>query len=118
MASTRGRQHVRKYLGESLALEIEIGSGIVHCGTQRRVSESLTDGGKIDTCFQKMDRGRVAQRFLSIHGQCNNLFRLGRHLLSAASYRVMRQTAVPPLFTGHTSPVTTSEKPFVASHDS
>ena len=29
-----------------------------------------------------------AQRFLSIHGQFHNLFRLGRHLLAAANYRL------------------------------
>jgi len=34
-----------------------------------------------------------AQRFLSVHGQCNNLFRLGRHLLGASNYRVMRESA-------------------------
>jgi putative transposase len=34
-----------------------------------------------------------AQRFLSVHGQCNNLFRLGRHLLSPENYRVMRSRA-------------------------
>jgi putative transposase len=34
-----------------------------------------------------------AQRFLSVHGQCNNLFSLGRHLLSAPNYRVMRKSA-------------------------
>ena len=34
-----------------------------------------------------------AQRFLSVHGQCNNLFRLGRHLLAAPNYRMMRQVA-------------------------
>jgi putative transposase len=28
-----------------------------------------------------------AQRFLSVHGQVHNLFRVGRHLLSASNYR-------------------------------
>jgi len=31
-----------------------------------------------------------AQRFLSVHGQVNNLFRVGRHLLSAENYRALR----------------------------
>ena len=35
-----------------------------------------------------------AQRFLSVHGQCNTLFRLGRHLLAARNYRMMRQAAL------------------------
>ena len=34
-----------------------------------------------------------AQRFLSVHGQCNNLFRLGRHLLGVPNYRVLRLRA-------------------------
>jgi putative transposase len=32
-----------------------------------------------------------APRFLSAHGQVNNLFRLGRHLLRAKNYRVLRE---------------------------
>ena len=31
-----------------------------------------------------------AQRFLSVHGVVQNLFRLGRHLLSARHYRLLR----------------------------
>ena len=34
-----------------------------------------------------------AQRFLSIHGVIQNLFRMGRHLLRAAHHRVFRQRA-------------------------
>jgi putative transposase len=34
-----------------------------------------------------------AQRFLSVHGQLNHLFRLGRHLLRAKNYRVLRKRA-------------------------
>ena len=34
-----------------------------------------------------------AQRFLSVHGQRNNLFRLGRHLLRAVNYRAVRSGA-------------------------
>ncbi len=34
-----------------------------------------------------------AQRFLSVHGQVQNLFRVGRHLLRAANYRVLRGRA-------------------------
>jgi putative transposase len=35
-----------------------------------------------------------AQRFLSVHGQYNNLFRLGRHLLKAEHYRELRSGAL------------------------
>jgi putative transposase len=34
-----------------------------------------------------------AQRFLSVHGQVNNLFRFGRHLLRAHNYRELRSRA-------------------------
>ena len=31
-----------------------------------------------------------AQRFLTLHGLTQNLFRLGRHLMQAANYRILR----------------------------
>ena len=34
-----------------------------------------------------------AQRFLSVHGPVQNLFRVGRHLLRAAHYRLLRTLA-------------------------
>ena len=34
-----------------------------------------------------------AQRFLSIHSQVHNLFRVGRHLLRAVNYRALRGRA-------------------------
>ena len=34
-----------------------------------------------------------AQRFLAVHGQFHNLFRVGRHLLRAANYRTLRSRA-------------------------
>ena len=34
-----------------------------------------------------------AQRFLSAHGAINNLFRVGRYLLKAAHYRILRERA-------------------------
>jgi putative transposase len=34
-----------------------------------------------------------AQRFLSVHGVVDNLFRLGRHLLPACHYRMFRTQA-------------------------
>jgi putative transposase len=34
-----------------------------------------------------------AQRFLAAHSQINNLFRIGRHLLKAAHYRLFRERA-------------------------
>jgi putative transposase len=34
-----------------------------------------------------------AQRFLSIHGLIQHCFRLGRHLIRAANYRILRTPA-------------------------
>ena len=34
-----------------------------------------------------------AQRFLTLHGLVQNLFRLGRHLLQAVNYRLLRTQA-------------------------
>ena len=34
-----------------------------------------------------------AQRFLSVHGITQNLFRVGRHLLRVANYRILRARA-------------------------
>ena len=36
---------------------------------------------------------RQAQRFLSVHAAVQNLFNLGRHLVSAGHYRLLRQGA-------------------------
>ena len=35
-----------------------------------------------------------AQRFLSVHGITQNLFRVGRHLLRAANYRTLRDSCL------------------------
>jgi putative transposase len=34
-----------------------------------------------------------AQRFLTLHGLTQNLFRLGRHLMQAVNYRLLRTQA-------------------------
>jgi len=34
-----------------------------------------------------------AQRFLAVHGAIYNLFRVGRHLMKAAHYRIFRDRA-------------------------
>jgi hypothetical protein len=44
--------------------------------------------------FERLEEAHGhAQQFLSVHGQCNTLFRLGRHLLRAAHYRELRSRA-------------------------
>ena len=36
---------------------------------------------------------RQVQRFLSVHGPINNLFRVSRHLVQVAHYRLFRERA-------------------------
>ena len=40
--------------------------------------------------FKSIEQG---QRFLAVHGQVQNLFRMGRNLLKARHYRLFRQRA-------------------------
>ena len=51
-----------------------------HTREQERQMGGLTSSGQ-------------AQRFLSVHGQVHNLFRVGRHLLRATNYRLLRGRA-------------------------
>ena len=53
--------------------------------------------GLLDTDFLSFLRGTStlkstgqAQRFLSVEAQVHNLFRLGRHLMRATHYRILR----------------------------
>ena len=40
--------------------------------------------------MRRFKSARQAQLFLTIHGLIKNLFRVGRHLLSSANYRMLR----------------------------
>lgn len=55
------------------------------------VVPTLVFGNNADT-RDKNDLG-VLPDCLSAHGKCNNLFRLGRHLLKAERYRELRSVA-------------------------
>ncbi len=43
--------------------------------------------------MRRFKSARHVQRFLSVHGPINNLFRVGLHLMKAAHYRVFREQA-------------------------
>ncbi len=43
-----------------------------------------------DRQMRRFKAAAHAQRFLSVHGLVLNLFRVGRHLLQAAHYRLLR----------------------------
>jgi len=44
--------------------------------------------------MRRLEAPVQAQRFLSVHGIVSNLFRVGRHLLRAANYRMFRARAL------------------------
>ncbi len=52
--------------------------------------ESTRQRERLMRRFKSVSR---AQRFLSVHGMVQNLFRLGRHLLRAWNYRLFRMRA-------------------------
>ncbi len=46
-----------------------------------------------DRQMRRFKSSTQAQRFLSVHGITQNLFRIGRHLLRAANQRMLRARA-------------------------
>jgi putative transposase len=59
-----------------------------YANNRAQVSHQPTrQGGRLMRGFKSAGQ---AQRFLSVHGVIQNLFRLGRHLLRAAHYRLLR----------------------------
>jgi putative transposase len=71
----------------------EMMASVVHCQSKYANNRAEVSHERTREQERKM-RGFVspgqAQRFLSVHGQVQNLFRVGRHLLRAAIYRVLR----------------------------
>ena len=53
VSAARRGQRVRKYLGERLPLQVEIGSRIAHSGVQARMAEPLADGGEVDAGLEQ-----------------------------------------------------------------
>ena len=51
------------------------------------------DGEVVDVYLQARRGGAAAMRFLGAHAAVNNLFNLGRHLVSANHYRDLRVSA-------------------------
>ncbi len=66
---------------------------VVHCRDQHannraEVSHQPTRQGERQ--MRRFKSAAHAQRFLSVHGPIHNLFRVGRHLLRAVHYRLLR----------------------------
>ena len=74
----------------------EILSSVIHCqgGRQNNRAEvSHQPTRQRERHMRRFKSPRQAQRFLSVHGPVNNLFRCGRHLTSAPHYRSFRARA-------------------------
>jgi len=78
------------------AAKREVMPSVIHC--QDRYANNRAEVSHQHTREQERQMRRFkslkhAQRFLSVHGVVNNLFRLGRHLLRACHYRMFRLKA-------------------------
>jgi len=68
-------------------------SSVAHCQGARqnnRAEVSHQSTRQQERQMRRFKSPRQAQRFLSVHGPINNLFRLSRHLMKAAHYRMFR----------------------------
>jgi putative transposase len=74
----------------------ELLPGVAHCQDRRlnnRAEVSHQPTRQRERQMRRFKSPRHAQRFLSVHGPINNLFRCGRHLMRAAYYRGFREQA-------------------------
>ena len=74
----------------------EVMPSVIHC--QDRYANNRAEASHQQTRQQERQMRRFksagqAQRFLSVHSQVNNVFRVGRHLLKACHYRMFRSRA-------------------------
>ena len=80
-------------LGSYGAAKREVMASVPHCRDRyanNRAEVSHEHTRMRERQMRGFRRDGYAQRFLSVFSQCHNLFRLGRHLLSAKNYRLMR----------------------------
>ena len=78
------------------AAKREMMPSIVHCQnkyTNNRAEVSHEHTREQERQMRGFASWAQAQRFLNVHGQVHNLFRVGRHLLRAANYRILRGRA-------------------------
>ena len=90
------RRMITDKLPSYAAARREIMPSVGHC--QNRYANNRCEGSHQHTRQheRKMRRFKSvgqAQRFLAVHSQVHNLFRLGRHLIRAAHYRLFRGRA-------------------------
>lgn len=83
-------------LASSGAAKKEIMPGVEHRrhkGLNNRAENSHQPTRSRERQMKRFKSARHAQRFLSAHGQINNLFHLGRDHVTAAQYRAARTQA-------------------------
>ena len=74
----------------------DIMPSVTHCTRQyvnNRAEVSHQPTRQRERQMRRFKSSRHAQRFLSVHGPINNLFRIGRHLMQAVHYRLFRVRA-------------------------
>jgi putative transposase len=87
------RRLVTDKLGSYGAARKELLPRVSHCHDKRannRAEVSHQPTRQRERYMRRFKSPGQAQRFLSVHGPINNLFRLGRHLLPARHYRTLR----------------------------
>ena len=80
-------------LGSYVAAKREVMASVPHCRDRyanNRAEVSHEHTRMRERQMRGFRHAGYAQRFLSVFSQCHNLFRLGRHLLSAKNYRLLR----------------------------
>lgn len=90
------RKIVTDKLGSYGAARRELLPSVDHCQDKRannRAEVSHQPTRQQERQMRRFKSPGQAQRFLSVHGPINNLFRAGRHLLRAAQYRLFRARA-------------------------
>lgn len=63
------------------------------CYANNRAENSHQETRRRERQMQRFKSAQQAQRFLSLHARVNNLFRYGRHLVSAVNHRILRDRA-------------------------
>jgi len=74
----------------------EVMPSVVHCQDRyanNRVEVSHQPTRQKERQMRRFKSMKQAQRFLSVHGAVNNLFRFGRHLMRAIHHRMFRAKA-------------------------
>ena len=90
------RRLITDKLRSDAAAQRKVMPSVVHCTDQYANNRAEVSHQPIRQRERQMRRFKSAahvERFVSVHGVVQNLFRVGRHLLRAAHHRVLRTRA-------------------------